>query len=97
MPTSHHRRTANGRHAGIQRQMADVVESVKDLGTEVKHTAQKQMTAARDAARDRVDEGRRQVADFERSIGQQIRDRPLTALCIAAGLGWACGFLMRKR
>ena len=97
MPTSHSRRSTNGRHPGIQRQVADVVESVKDLGVEVKHTTKKQMTAVREAARERIDDGRQQVAELEHSIERKIQDRPLAALCIAAGLGWACRFFMRNR
>nr|AXL05497.1 DUF883 domain-containing protein [uncultured bacterium] len=74
-----------------------VVDSLKELGGEARTLAGKQVADVRDTAAEYWQDGRRQAADWQASLEEMIRDKPIQSLAMAVGAGFALGFLFRGR
>ncbi|HVA49929.1 MAG TPA: hypothetical protein VNH11_26420 [Pirellulales bacterium] len=68
-----------------------------DIGYRSRQTAEQVLNALRDRAGDYLDLGRGKAAELAESVEQQIRSQPVTAVAVAAGVGFALGFLWTRR
>ena len=77
-----------------------VRETAQDVGTYVKETAQDMGTQVKEtmqAAGTQVyEQGRESLQDLNRTVEDQIRQRPLQALLVAGGIGVLLGFLWQR-
>lgn len=95
--TNHRHTTRNQmRHPGMKQQLDNVMESVRDLGTETKHAAQAGVQQARDQVDGYVRQGKKRAKAMERSFEDRIRAEPMKALLLASGVGFLCGLLFRR-
>jgi ElaB/YqjD/DUF883 family membrane-anchored ribosome-binding protein len=52
---------------------------------------------ARDAVKERLEQGKERASDLEKTIEEQIRKNPISSVLIAAGAGLLLGALLRRR
>lgn len=62
-----------------------------------KEAAEQTFDDLKDRAADYVETGRDKALEFSGVIEQQIRERPVPALAVAAGIGFALGFFYSRR
>jgi ElaB/YqjD/DUF883 family membrane-anchored ribosome-binding protein len=67
------------------------------LGHEAKHAAEAALHDLKNRAAEYCDLGREKALAMTDVVEQQIRDRPVQALAIAAGIGFALGLLWTRR
>ncbi|ABF64539.1 protein of unknown function DUF883 ElaB [Ruegeria sp. TM1040] len=80
----------------------DVLRSdIAELSKSVSHLAKDRVGKARDAARETARDQAQTVADGAAQMSRQaedaVRAQPLAATAIAAGLGFALGYLSNRR
>ena len=84
----------------VQAAGTQVKETVQDMGTYVKETVQDMGMQAKEtmqAAGTQVyEQGRESLQGLNRTLEGQIRQRPLQALLVAAGIGVLLGFLWQR-
>ncbi len=74
-----------------------VPQDLQELGSMAREMAQEKVEQVRAGAADLVRDGREKVRQAEHSIEQYIREKPLTSMLIAAGVGLVLGrFWMRR-
>jgi ElaB/YqjD/DUF883 family membrane-anchored ribosome-binding protein len=59
--------------------------------------AQDTYSNVRDSASEYIQQGRERAMQLEESVETFIHDQPLKSILIAAGIGFACGFLLMRR
>lgn len=77
-------------------QAAHMAETVRDLGTKAGRAAREGVEQLRKTAGAYVEQGRDKAMDLEHTFEDQIKGKPLQSLLIAAGVGFAIGFLMTR-
>jgi ElaB/YqjD/DUF883 family membrane-anchored ribosome-binding protein len=82
---------------GLKDKAADVVEDVRAMGGQVGKAAREQYEDLRDKAADYVEQGREKVEEWEEGLESYIKEKPMQALLIAAGVGVLLGLLWRRR
>ncbi|MDF9303129.1 DUF883 domain-containing protein [Tritonibacter mobilis] len=76
----------------------DVLRSdIAELSKSVSHLAKDRAGKARDAARDQAQTVADGAAQMSRQAEDAVRAQPLAATAIAAGLGFALGYLSNRR
>ncbi len=96
-------RTAEDLNADIEQIKADIAKLAKQL----QETGQHSYGAARRAANEGVEQLRAQgeaayenlrasAGDFERQITDTVREKPVTSLAIAAGVGFLFALMTRR-
>lgn len=65
-------------------------EDIREMGTLASQ-------AAREKAQDLYSRGRERAKQWEEGLETYVREKPVQSLLIAAGVGLAIGFLMRRR
>lgn len=94
--SSNHSQSANARHPGVKRQLENVMDSVRGLGTETKHMAKEGVGQARSKVDDYVRQSKKRARAMEKSFEERIQNEPMKALLIASGVGFLCGLLFRR-
>ena len=89
------------RHAGqIRKDISALAESITDAGVSITDNAKSGASAKADELRQVSDETirelRAQLATIEKQVGTQVRERPITALAAAAGVGFLIAMLARR-
>ncbi|MGC3967280.1 MAG: hypothetical protein QM775_07890 [Pirellulales bacterium] len=79
-----------------QSQAAHMAETVRDIGQKAGKAARDGLDQVRKSAGAYMDAGREKAVELEHSFEDQIKSRPLQSLLIAAGVGFAIGFLMTR-
>jgi ElaB/YqjD/DUF883 family membrane-anchored ribosome-binding protein len=54
------------------------------------------MTQGKEVVAEYYEEGRNQVLAWQQQLEHQVREKPLQALLVAAGVGLLCGLLRRR-
>lgn len=93
---AHSHSTNHSRHPGVKKQLGNVVDSVRDLGTETKHMAKASASHARSTVDDYIRQGKKQARAVEKSFEDRIRAEPMKALLMASGIGFLCGLIFRR-
>jgi ElaB/YqjD/DUF883 family membrane-anchored ribosome-binding protein len=99
---------SSGSTAQMQEKVQDIKQNLQDLGSGARQMANEQLQNLRTAASDQLqnvrstasdyfEQGRSKAMDMERTLESQIRDQPLRAVLIAAGIGLVFGVLWNRR
>lgn len=89
--------TQAGAEAGDIR--ADIEQLRKDIGQLSEHlleTGNRSMSRARQAASDSADQLRGTASDLQDDLTETVREKPFTALAVAAGVGFLVAMMMRR-
>lgn len=73
-----------------------VGEQIRDMGGQVRDAAREKYEQLRDQAGEYYEEGRQRAQEWEQGLEHYVKERPIKSLIIAAGVGLAVGFLMRR-
>ena len=65
-------------------------------GKEMRDQAQELMTQGKEVAAEYYEEGRNQVIAWQQQLEDQVREKPLQSLLMAAGVGLLLGLLRRR-
>ena len=81
----------------VRDKASDLKSSLQEMGASAKQMAQEQYEGVRDTMAGYYEQGRDRAIELEHSLENRIREKPLSSLAIAAGLGFLVGmFCMRK-
>jgi ElaB/YqjD/DUF883 family membrane-anchored ribosome-binding protein len=67
-----------------------------ETGREMREQAQELMAQGKEVATEYYEEGRNQVLAWQQQVENQVREKPLQSLLIAAGIGLLFGLLRRR-
>lgn len=81
----------------LRDQTSTVAEDLRELGRLTKDAAKEKLGEARQVASDYYEQGRERVGELEQQVEGYVRQRPMTAILIAAGAGALLGFLLSRR
>ncbi|HLA83289.1 MAG TPA: hypothetical protein VJL29_00730 [Thermoguttaceae bacterium] len=81
----------------LGKQAKEVAEDLQTMGETVRGAAQEQLGQVRDKALEYGELARERVRGVEYACGQFLRERPLTSVLIAAGVGWVLGRFWKRR
>ena len=70
---------------------------LREMGERMRHAAGDRLESVREGAADLLEEGRTRARHAERAARRYVKDRPLSALLIAFGIGAAAGVFLKKR
>jgi ElaB/YqjD/DUF883 family membrane-anchored ribosome-binding protein len=68
----------------------------EERGTERRDQAQELMAQGKEIAAEYYEEGRNQVLAWQQQLENQVREKPLQSLLVAAGVGLLFGLLRRR-
>jgi len=71
-------------------------DPMPETGKELRAQAQELMTQGQEVAAEYYEEGRQQVLAWQQQLENQVREKPLQSLLMAAGLGLLLGLLRRR-
>jgi ElaB/YqjD/DUF883 family membrane-anchored ribosome-binding protein len=83
--------------ATIADRATTVAEDIKDLGTAAKRTLADSADAVRETANEYLEQGRAKAREAGERVQQQVGEKPMTAVLLAAGLGFVLGMLWVRR
>ena len=69
---------------------------MQETGKEMRDQAQELMTQGKEVAAEYYEEGRNQVLAWQQHLENQVREKPLQSVCIAAGIGLLYALLRRR-
>ena len=67
-----------------------------ETGKEMRDQAQELIAQGKEVAAEYYEEGRNQVLAWQQQLENQVREKPLQALLMAAGVGLLLGLLRRR-
>ncbi|HYE19148.1 MAG TPA: hypothetical protein VEA69_11925 [Tepidisphaeraceae bacterium] len=74
----------------------DVAQSLRDVSGNVRDKAVEQYENLRGSAQEYYQQGKEKAAQWQDDVEQFVRDQPMKAVAIAAGVGVVLGFLFRR-
>jgi len=77
--------------------VGDLRDTVSEQAAELRDATSRKAEDLRDRAGDVYEEGRQRAVDFERTLEQRIREKPLQSVAIAAGVGILLGMIWTRR
>ena len=76
---------------------SEIKHNLQDMGSAAKAAVQTQYEGVRDTVTTYVDQSRERAMEFEESLETRIREKPLSSVLIASGIGFVLGMMwMRK-
>jgi ElaB/YqjD/DUF883 family membrane-anchored ribosome-binding protein len=88
-----------GPQASTRQDSHDTIERndhMQETGKEIRDKAQELMTQGQEVAAEYYEEGRNQVLAWQQQLENQVREKPLQSILIAAGIGLLYGLLRRR-
>jgi len=89
-----------GQQQGMTDQLRDkageVATNLRDMGSQVRDAASQQYQQALDTAQDYYQQGRDKAMEWQGQVEEYVREQPLKALAIAAGVGVVLGILWKR-
>jgi ElaB/YqjD/DUF883 family membrane-anchored ribosome-binding protein len=87
--------------------MSQMGQSLRDAGTQarekaaeqvehLKETASQYYDQGRQMAQDYYEQGRQKAMEYQENLESYVREQPVKAVLIAAGIGLLVGFLWRR-
>ena len=67
-----------------------------EIGKEMRDQAQELIAQGKEVAADYYEESRNQVLAWQQQLENQVREKPLQSLLVAAGVGLLFGLLRRR-
>jgi ElaB/YqjD/DUF883 family membrane-anchored ribosome-binding protein len=81
----------------LREKTSDVKSSLQEMGSSAKQMAQEKYETVRDSMAEYYEQGREKAMELEQSLETRVREKPLSSLLVATGLGFLIGMLwMRK-
>ncbi len=71
-------------------------DAVQNTASNIKDAASEQFENIRSTASDYFEQGRDRAMEFEQTIEEQIQERPITSVMIAAAFGFVLGMLCTR-
>ncbi len=87
----------SGKVAELKDAAGQVSQNVRDLGNQVRDAATQKYTDLRDQATEYYNDGRERATEWEEGVEQYIKDQPLKAVLMAAGVGVILGMIWKRR
>ena len=85
---------------GVTDQLKDkateMASSLRDMGSTVRDAASQQYQTAMDSAQEYYDQGRERAMEWQGQLEEYVREQPVKALAIAAGVGVVLGILWKR-
>jgi len=81
----------------LRDKVAETRENITDMGHLAKETVQEKFHELKDRASEKYDDGKEKLSELEQSLVGKVRESPIKAVLIAAGVGLALGFFWRHR
>ena len=75
---------------------AEVGENLRDLGSQVRDQAREKYEEFSGQAKEYYDKGRQAASEWEENLESYVKEQPLKALLIAAGVGVLLGILWKR-
>jgi ElaB/YqjD/DUF883 family membrane-anchored ribosome-binding protein len=81
----------------MREKAGDLKSNLQEMGSAAKHMAQEQFEGVRDTMSTYYEQGRERALELEHSLENRVRERPISSILVATGLGFLIGMLwMRK-
>jgi ElaB/YqjD/DUF883 family membrane-anchored ribosome-binding protein len=92
----------NGHHAhsatdDLRDKASEVAQDVRDMGGQLGDVAREQYENVKEQASQYYKRGRKRAADVEEGFEDYIREKPIHAILVAAGIGLLVGMMWRRR
>ena len=89
--------TDRGGMENVREKAGDIKSNLQDMGSAAKQMAQEQYEGVRDTMSTYYEQGRERAMELEHSLESRVREKPVSSILIATGLGFLIGMLwMRK-
>ena len=75
---------------------AEVASNIRDTASQFRDSATEQFQNARETASEYYEAGREKASQWEEQIESYVREQPLKALAIAAGVGIVLGVIWKR-
>jgi len=75
---------------------AEQHDHMQDTAKEMRDKAQELMTQGKEVVAEYYEEGRNQVLAWQQQLENQVREKPLQSILVAAGIGLLYGLLRRR-
>ena len=81
----------------IREKTGEIKSSLQEMGSNAKQMAQEQYEGMRDSMSAYYEQGRERAMELEHSLENRVREKPISSILVATGLGFLIGMLwMRK-
>jgi ElaB/YqjD/DUF883 family membrane-anchored ribosome-binding protein len=78
-------------------QAKEVTEDVQEMGATIRDAAQEKLAQVGEIAAEYCEQGQERVHGVVCACEQYLRQRPLTSVLLAAGIGWLFGRFWKHR
>src|ERR1700712_5199443 len=85
-----------GAAAQLKDKASEVVSGIKDMGSNVRDAATEKYGELRDTATEYYQSGRERAVQWESQLEDYVREQPVKALLMAAGVGVLLGVLWKR-
>jgi ElaB/YqjD/DUF883 family membrane-anchored ribosome-binding protein len=75
---------------------SEMASNIRDTASQLRDQATEQFQSARDSATEYYQAGREKASQWEEEVEAFVRDQPLKALAIAAGVGLVLGVIWKR-
>ncbi|MFO0984435.1 MAG: hypothetical protein U1E76_22365 [Planctomycetota bacterium] len=81
---------------GIRSHVSDIGAEMRDLADAAKQTVSDTIEQVKEGAADSYAFGKEKAADLQKGVQSLVREQPVTALLVAAGVGLLVGLLWKR-
>ncbi len=78
----------------VQAKAGEALNTIQQAGAQAGRVVKQTYEDLRDTAGQQLGQGRAMAEEWEQTLEDRIRERPLSAILLAAGVGLAIGYLM---
>lgn len=82
--------------ADLRDKASEVGQNLRDLGGQVRDAAREKYQQLSGQAQDYYDQGRDMAHDWEHNLEGYVKEKPMQALLIAAGVGLLLGLIWKR-
>ena len=83
--------------ATVANRAATFAEDIKELGAAAKRTMADSADAVRETANEYLDQGRAKAREAGERVQQQVGEKPMTSVLLAAAMGFLLGIFWVRR
>ncbi len=80
----------------LKEKATEVASNLRDMSSTVRDAATQQYQTAMDSAQQYYQQGREQAVEWQGQLEEYVREQPVKALAIAAGVGVILGILWKR-
>lgn len=81
----------------LREKVTETRENIADMGHLAKETVQDKLHELKDRASEKYDAGKDKLHELEATVVRTVRESPMKAVLIAAGVGLVLGYFWRRR